>query len=1033
MSLLILSLSISVAIAQQTQEYLDKDAAYKRGLELFDEKNYLSAREKFELIYKQLRPVPEHPHDVLMQNLEFYIAVCAVEAGDKDAEKLMLDYIKRYHETDKRRVLCFYLGKYYYNNKRYTDAIEYFKRVTVDDLNNEQIYDYRFQLGYSYFVKKKFSDAKPLFQSIREIKDKYYYPSNYYYGFICFYNKEYDEALKVFSSIEDSKMYASVIPYYMAQLYFMKKNYDKLIPYLNKTIERTDVLYKDEMRFLLGKAYFEKGDYEHALPLLTDYIAKQSKASKDDIYELGYSQYRTGDYIKAVENFKQIYSLDEKIGQNAAYALADCYLNLKMKTEARVAFQKAASMNYDEGIQQNSLFNYAKLSFELGYSSEAIQSLQKYLEAYPKGNYISEVNEVLAAVLVQTKNYEKAYHIMEKMTISSPLIKEAYQKVTYFRAIELYNDKKNDEALELCDKSLKNPVNIDLEALAIYLKAEILYNKEDYDNALTGYLHFAELATPSLEKKGEASKFRAYYNAAYCYFKKKSYADATVYFNRALTESENSTDNKGKAILMPDLYLRYGDCAFVTKNYDRALDAYGRIVEKKWTGADYAQYRRGIILGLQNKNDAKIDAMEFLIATFPTSNYDDKAYYEMGETYLSSGNNAQARAAYQNVISKYPNSNLLPNSYREMAVIDYNGAKKEQAADDYKEVVLKFPDSHEAKESLDALKELYVELGRPDDYFDFAKNHSKVTITSSEEDSLSFQSADNAYNAGNCDRAITLYGNYLTKFPNGFFSNQAHWNKADCNLTAKNFAAALPDLEAVIQNRYSKYYEKALLKASGIAFYEVKDYNKAADLYKQLYIASSSAQNTYTAMTGMFHAAVMLHNSDETIEYADQLLNSGVGKDVDIQDAYYAKAKAYYGKGNKDFALAAFNHVTELPVSEKAVESKYMVARILYEQQDYKSSLDTCFKLKNKYSSYEYWIAKTFVLMADNYYAQGNTFQARATLESIVQNYTGDQALLDEANAKLQKIRTEEMNKSKVLPNAPADSLIMEPDSLLKR
>jgi TolA-binding protein len=152
-----------------------------------------------------------------------------------------------------------------------------------------------------------------------------------------------------------------------------------------------------------------------------------------------------------------------------------------------------------------------------------------------------------------------------------------------------------------------------------------------------------------------------------------------------------------------------------------------------------------------------------------------------------------------------------------------------------------------------------------------------------------------------------------------------------------------------------------------------------------------------------------------------------------LQEAIYEKAKAYYSKGDKEFALGAFNRVTEMPVSEKAVEAKYMVAKILYEQQNYKNSLDTCFKLKNKYSSYEYWVAKTFVLVADNYYAQGNVFQAKATLESIVENYEGDKALLDEAKTKLEKMKTEELNKSKIIQTAPGDTLIMEQDNSINR
>ena len=89
--------------------------------------------------------------------------------------------------------------------------------------------------------------------------------------------------------------------------------------------------------------------------------------------------------------------------------------------------------------------------------------------------------------------------------------------------------------------------------------------------------------------------------------------------------------------------------------------------------------------------------------------------------------------------------------------------------------------------------------------------------------------------------------------------------------------------------------------------------------------------------------------------------------------------------------------------------------------------------MKNKYSSYEYWIAKTFILIADNYYAQGNSFQAKATLESIVQNYDGDAVVLAEAKTKLEKIKSEELNRSKIMQIVPGDTLIMEQDSILNR
>ena len=68
----------------------------------------------------------------------------------------------------------------------------------------------------------------------------------------------------------------------------------------------------------------------------------------------------------------------------------------------------------------------------------------------------------------------------------------------------------------------------------------------------------------------------------------------------------------------------------------------------------------------------------------------------------------------------------------------------------------------------------------------------------------------------------------------------------------------------------------------------------------------------------------------------------------------------------------------------------------------------------------------------DDAVAQGNTFQAKATLESIVDNYEGDKAVLDEAKTKLETIKSEELKQSKIMQILPTDTLIMEQDSILK-
>jgi predicted negative regulator of RcsB-dependent stress response len=273
-----------------------------------------------------------------------------------------------------------------------------------------------------------------LFASLTGIKEKYFYPSNYYYGFICFYEKDYNQALKSFKDIEDSKMYASVIPYYIAQIYYLKRDFATLLPYLKNATGKDGVLYKSEMNFMLGQVYFQKEEYAKALPLLDGYISKAQKVNKEDIYQLAYCQYQTGAYSKAIENFKQLNLVDDKLGQNATYALADCYLKTNQKDKARSAFQSVVSMQHDATLRENALYNYAKLSLELNFTTEAIQALEDYQLNFENGKYNDDVNEMLASALVQTRNYDRAYRLMEKMKLQSNRIKGSLSEGYLFQS-----------------------------------------------------------------------------------------------------------------------------------------------------------------------------------------------------------------------------------------------------------------------------------------------------------------------------------------------------------------------------------------------------------------------------------------------------------------------------------------------------------------------------------------------------------------------------------------------------------------------
>ena len=68
-------------------------------------------------------------------------------------------------------------------------------------------------------------------------------------------------------------------------------------------------------------------------------------------------------------------------------------------------------------------------------------------------------------------------------------------------------------------------------------------------------------------------------------------------------------------------------------------------------------------------------------------------------------------------------------------------------------------------------------------------------------------------------------------------------------------------------------------------------------------------------------------------------------------------------------------------------------------------------------------------MLADIYAEKDNLFQAKATLQSIIDNYDGDQKLIDEAKQKLELVIQAEQNKTKLKREIPDTELEMLEDN----
>ena len=92
------------------------------------------------------------------------------------------------------------------------------------------------------------------------------------------------------------------------------------------------------------------------------------------------------------------------------------------------------------------------------------------------------------------------------------------------------------------------------------------------------------------------------YGAAYALFRQQKYRDAQVGFRKYVDATAGSETGGHRA----DAFLRIGDCFYIDKDYDRAIEAYDRALEANTTQQQYAGYQRARCLGLDGELDASV-------------------------------------------------------------------------------------------------------------------------------------------------------------------------------------------------------------------------------------------------------------------------------------------------------------------------------------------------------------------------------------------------------------------------------------------
>jgi TolA-binding protein len=1014
-------------VAQQNELLLEPQTLYNQGIRAFEAGNVSDAQLYLEsYLNTPGQRVDDNP--LLDVQAEVYLVKIAYQTDQENADEILeLLELKvpdhfLLHEAYLSR------GDHYFRRKNYTEAIQTYEQIRLNLLNREAVHNVKFKLAYSYFVKQRFNEAAVLFDELSYVKNDFFYPSNYYLGICQFLRSDFDDAIRSFRIVEQKPDYSPHIPYYLVQLYFTQGDYDTTIEYGEQQLSKNNLKNRYKIHHLLGSAYFIQEDFKAAEPHFEKFEANTERLTETDFYQLGYINYQLGQWEEAIGYFLEITNVEGTMGQNANYYLADCYLKTDKKRSARNALKKVTDYQLLNNLHEESLLNFGKLSAEMGYDREAIDAL---FEIPSNSLYYNEAQDLLSDLFVQTKDYAKAQAMLEARDRVSHQLFEAYQKVSYYKAIQAIRNDDLATAVDDLKKAIKTDRDLSITTRSYYWLAEIAQRQGNFQESSHRLIKYFLLLKGVEEIAGQAAPSFAHYMQGYNYIKLEKYQAALDEFSTCLLsvldETEVDEDLKGRVYV--NAKLRAGDCALKTKQYDIALDHYQYIIDRKNRFTPYALYQKAIVLHLSRNIYGAISILQNVVQNYPDSDMAGPSLMHLGDMYIEMEEPSRAYDAFLGLVNSELNGNEWVNkAYLKLGLLAYNLGDTDKATGFYKSVLQNNPSGNERKEALDALEEIYVsDLNKAGEYVDLAVSLGGVRLENLYRDSLIYTAAYLSYEKDSLEIAVDQFNAYLDSFPQGYFAVEAHFYRGQANLLTKRYADAYGDFAFVADLGPGEFYMESCHNAALISFNYTKNFRKAYHYYSALDKILENETKKYDAQLGALRSAYRINDLSGVRYYSSQVISSKQASGKELATAHYFLGKVAYGSGQYDEAIQAFNRVIQrYKNSALAAESRYTIARIYFEREELGIAEELCQNANRQNSAYPYWVAKSLILLSDILVKKEDLFNARAALEATIENYQEDKEILTEARQKLENVIALQEAASRLEPENPDGTIKMD-------
>ena len=488
------------------------------------------------------------------------------------------------------------------------------------------------------------------------------------------------------------------------------------------------------------------------------------------------------------------------------------------------------------------------------------------------------------------------------------------------------------------------------------------------------------------------------YNIGYAYFEQEDY-------NKSITAFRNYVKSASNQEKKSDAYLRLGDSYFLLNNDEEAVKHYQSAIDLDKKNVDYAIFQKSVSAGYLADYLEKERLLNLLLANYPNSTYSTNTVFELANNYRVQNKNEQAIKYYKQIVQNQNGTYQERKSRLEIGGIYLRDKKYDLAETELKDLIRKYPKSIEGEAAINEIEKSYLAQNKIAEFPDLLTSLG-IKYSQSKLDSTLWYPANQAYLSADCNNAKSGLSGYLSKIEQPINYVTAHFYLAECNYIEKEYETALFHYSKVIE-RNEKHMVEALFHGANIHF-RLKQFVEANNLFIQLEKINTDELKIPTMNKGLMLTHYKLENYAQAIAAADKVLKNGQLIRAEKEEAYMIKGTSNYTLGFNLEAEAAFKKVVELSTDIDKSEAGYKLCEIHFIRGEYKQTEAEIFAYIKQKPSYDYWLAKGFILLADVYVKLEDTFQAKATLQSIIDGYKGTDDIITIAQTKLAAIKAAE-------------------------